>query len=61
MVNQGAETIDAFQHYHQTNMIPPKLSFCEFMYNAEEKTVMGRSADSWSKLFEFVPFSPVTQ
>lgn len=59
MVNQGEETIDAFHHYPHTNIIPPKLSFREFMYNAEKKTVMGRTADSWSKchsLFDYVSF-----
>lgn len=59
MVNQGDETIDAFQHFTATAIIPPKQSFGEFMYNPKTKTVMGRTADSWSKyIFFFVQKDP---
>lgn len=56
MVNQGDETIDAFQHFTATAIIPPKQSFGEFMYNPKTKTVMGRTADSWSKYIFFFSF-----
>lgn len=55
MVNQGDETIDAFQHFTATPIIPPKQSFGEFLYNPKKKTVMGRTADSWSK-YKFSSF-----
>lgn len=49
MVNQGAETIDAFEHFSTAHFIPPKQSFREFLYNKKAKTVLGRNAESWSK------------
>lgn len=49
MVNQGAETIDAFEHFSTAHFIPPKQSFREFLYNKKAKTVLGRNGESWSK------------
>lgn len=49
MVNQGAETIDAFEHFNTAHFIPPKQSFREFLYNSKTKTVLGRDGNSWRK------------
>lgn len=49
MVNQGAETIDAFEHFNTHHFIPPKQTFREFVYNSKAKTVLGRTANSWCK------------
>lgn len=50
MVNQGDETIDAFQHFHAAHYgVPPKQSFSKFIYNSEDKTVLGRTVHSWCK------------
>lgn len=50
MVNQGVETIDAFQQFSSTYYgVPPKQTFAQFLYNSKEKTVMGRTFHSWCK------------
>lgn len=49
MVNQGAETIDAFEHFNTAHYIPHEPTFREFLYNPKTKTVLGRNANSWCK------------
>lgn len=59
MVNLGDQTIDAFQHFPSHPVMPPKQTFCEFLYNSKTKTIMGRTSESWRKFivtdFFFVP------
>ncbi|XP_031636259.1 sodium/potassium-transporting ATPase subunit beta-2-like isoform X2 [Contarinia nasturtii] len=50
MVNQGAETIDAFEHFNTAHFIPAEQSFRDFLYNSKTKTVLGRNANSWIKI-----------
>lgn len=49
MVNQGAETLDAFEHFNRHNYIPPKSSIKEFIYNPKTKSILGRTSSSWGK------------
>lgn len=50
MVNQGAETIDAFQQYYsRPPVLTTKESFTKFLYNPSDKSVFGRTGSSWSK------------
>ena len=55
MPTQGDETIDAFAHYYDRPYeIPKKEPFLKFVYNAEAKTVLNRTASSWGKYYIIV-------
>lgn len=51
MVNQGDETIEAFQRLNTAHFdgVPTKQPFLKFLYNSEDKTIFGRTVHSWCK------------